>query len=97
MRKPKPLDPIRFNCAVRTLALLRAKTKVIAQLRANGEKVSQFSCREINELREQHFAKHMEELITQALVDVWQLPSFARYREQSGGPAQGRWVALHWP
>ena len=83
MRKPKPLDPIRFNCAVKTLALGRAKTAVVAQILANGEKVSQFSCRELNDKRDAYFAAHMEELITQALVDVWRLPQFARYRQQS--------------
>jgi hypothetical protein len=79
----RPLDPQRFQCAVKALALARAKSAVLAQILANGEKVSQFSCREINDKREAYFALHMEELINQALVDVWKLPSFARYRPQS--------------
>jgi hypothetical protein len=88
MRKPKPLDPQRFQCAVMTLALGRAKYRVLDQIRSEGLKVSHFSCREINDKRDQYFALHMEELITQALVDVWQLPQFARHREQSGASAR---------
>jgi len=86
MRKPKPLDPIRFHCAVRTLALHRAKTAVIAQIRADGLKLGQFSNREIDEKREAYFAAHMEELINQAIEDVWRMPSFARYRQQQTQP-----------
>ena len=78
----KPFDPRRFERAVKTLALYRAKTAVIAQIRANGQKLGQFSCREINEGREAYFAANMEELITQALVDVWRIPEFARHQRQ---------------
>jgi len=83
MRKPKPLDPQRFELAVKCLALHRAKTAVIAQIRADGLKLGHFSCREINEKRQAYFEAHMEELITKALVDVWRLPEFARYRQQT--------------
>jgi len=83
MRKPKPLDPIRFNCAVKALALYSAKQRVKEQIRARGEKVAHYSCREITALGEEYFASHMEELLAQALVDVWKLPSFARYRPAS--------------
>jgi hypothetical protein len=83
---PKQLDPQRFRAAVTTLALHRAKTAVLAQIRADGQKLGQFSCREINQKREAYFAAHMEELITQALVDVWRLPQFARYRQQQTQP-----------
>jgi len=78
MRK---LDPQRFERAVKTLALCRAKTAVLAQILANGEKVSQFSCREINDKREAYFAAHMEELITKAIEDCWRMPQFSRYRQ----------------
>ena len=76
----KPLDPVRFELAVTALALYRAKTAVIAQIRADGLKLGQFSSREINEKREAYFAAHMEELTTKALVDVWRFPEFARHR-----------------
>ena len=85
---PKPLDPQRFECAVKALALCRAKTAVLAQILANGEKVSQFSCREINDKRQAYFERNMEALITQALVDVWRLPSFARYRQTQSQSSQ---------
>jgi hypothetical protein len=55
---------------------------VIAQLRADNLKLGHFSCAEINAKRDQYFAAHMEELINQALVDVWRLPMFARYRQR---------------
>ena len=77
----KPLDPQRFELAVKCLALHRAKTKVIEQIRADGEKGCHYSSLEINNKREQYFADHMEELIAQALNDVWKLPMFARYRQ----------------
>ena len=80
MRKPRPLDPQRLQCAVMTLALGRAKYRVLDQLRADGKKPSHYSCVEINAHREQYFASHMQELIAQALIDVWKLPSFARYQ-----------------
>ena len=51
------------------------------KIRADGQKIGQFSCAEINEKRQAYFEANMEELITQALVDVWRLPMFARYRQ----------------
>jgi hypothetical protein len=86
MRK---LDPQRFECAVKALALCRAKSAVLAQILANGEKVSQFSCREINDKRQAYFEANMEALISQALVDVWRMPQFARYRQQQTQPQPG--------
>ena len=82
-RGMKPLDPIRFNCAVRCLALYSAKSKVIEQIRAEGKKLAHFSCREIHEKRDAYFAAHMEELLTKATADAWRLPMFARYRQQN--------------
>ena len=79
----RPLDEQRFRCAVRCLALHTAKTRVIDQLRAEGLKVSHYSCREINDLRQAYFDQHWQELINKALIDVWKLRSFARYRPQS--------------
>ena len=80
---PKQLDEQRFQCAVRCLALAKAKWAVRAQILADGLKLGQFSCVELNEKRDQYFAANMEELIERALVDVWRLPSFARYRPQT--------------
>jgi hypothetical protein len=83
---PKPLDPQRFERAVKGLALYRAREAVLTQIRADGLKLSQFSSREINAKREAFFAAHMEELITQALADVWRMPTFARYRQTQPQP-----------
>jgi hypothetical protein len=81
MRQTEPLDPQRFQLAVTSLALYQAKTKVIEQISANGEKLSAYSSRDISVMKEAYFAQHTKELITQALEDVWRLPSFARYRQ----------------
>jgi len=80
MRKPKPLDPQRFQLAVTCLALHQAKTKVKEQIRAKGDKLHEFSCKEITAMGEAYFAAHMEELINKAIADVWRMPQFARYR-----------------
>jgi hypothetical protein len=78
---PKPLDPQRFERAVISVALCRAKYRVLDQIRADGLKVSQFSCREINEKRQAYFAANMEELINKAIEDAWRFPEFARHRQ----------------
>ena len=77
---PKPLDPQRFERAVISVALCRAKYRVLDQIRADGLKVSQFTCREINDRRQAYFAANMEELVTRAIADVWRMPMFARHR-----------------
>ena len=79
----RPLDPARFERAVMSLAFCKAKWAVRAQILADGLKLCQFSCVELNAKRDQYFASHTEELIERALVDVWRLPSFARYRPQT--------------
>ena len=77
----KPLDPQRFERAVMGLALCRAKSAVIAQIRADGLKLHNYSCVEINSKRQAYFAANMEELITHAIADVWRSPRFAKYRQ----------------
>ena len=79
----KPLDPQRFQMTVMCLALGRAKSAVKAQILADGLKLSAFTCVELIAKRDAYFAANMEELIECALVDVWRLPSFARYRPQT--------------
>src|SRR6516164_7112439 len=83
---PKQIDEKRFQMAVMCLALGQAKSAVKADILTNGQKVSQFSCAELNDKRDQYFAANMEALINQALVDVWRLPSFARYRQTQTQP-----------
>ena len=79
---PKQIDEQRFQMAVMCLTLGRAKSAVKAQILADGLKLSAFSCAEINAKRQAYFASHMEELIASALVDVWRLPSMAKYLPQ---------------
>jgi hypothetical protein len=67
----------RFRCAVRTIALMRAKQAVKAQWRADGLKVSHFSAREIALQAEAYIAQHREELIARAATDVARFPEFA--------------------
>jgi hypothetical protein len=85
---PKQIDEQRFQMAVMCLALGRAKSAVKAQILADGLKLSAFTCVELNKKREAYFACHMEELIAAALVDVWRLPLFARYRPQTQSQSQ---------
>jgi hypothetical protein len=59
---------------------------VRAQILASGEKLCHFSCVELNEKRQAYFTANREELIASALVDVWKLKSFARYRPQPQTP-----------
>ncbi len=76
MRK---FDPQRFRSAVRTIALYRAKQAVRDQIRATGEKLAQFSARDITLRAEAFLAQHMEELITAAAREVATFPEFARF------------------
>jgi hypothetical protein len=70
----------RFNSAVRTIALYRAKKAVQAQIRARGERIADYSCREMSMMAEAHFARHRDELINKAAADVATFPEFSRYR-----------------
>jgi hypothetical protein len=79
----KSLDEQRFQCAVMSLALCKAKWAVRSQILADGLKLSAFTCAELNKRREAYFFCHMEELIAAALVDVWRLPSMAKYLPQA--------------
>ena len=78
----KPLDAQRFERAVISLALYRAMAAVLNQIRDEGLKVSQFTCREINDRRHAYFERNMKELITRAIADAWQMPMFARHKPQ---------------
>ena len=85
----KPLDQGRFERAVMSLALCEAKWAVRSQILADGLKLGQFTCAELNAKREAYFASHMEELIASALVDVWRLPSFAPQTQTQPGTQRG--------
>ena len=67
----------RFNCAVRTIALYRAKKAVQAQIRARGERISDYSCRDMSIMANDHFAQHRDELIARATEVVATFPEFS--------------------
>ena len=69
----------RFQLAVRTIALLKAKKSVQAQIRARGQRISDYSCREMSVMAEAHLAQHREELINIATQVVATFPEFSRY------------------
>jgi hypothetical protein len=67
----------RFNSAVRTIALYRAKKAVQAQIRARGERISDYSCRDMSIMANDHFAQHQEELINRATAVCLTFREFA--------------------
>jgi hypothetical protein len=69
----------RFNSAVRTLALYRAKKAVQAQIRARGQRISDYSCRDISLLASVELERNREELINKATAVVATFPEFSRY------------------
>jgi hypothetical protein len=77
VRKP---DPHRTHRAIMTLAMFRARSAVLKDIRAQGKRPSDFSARQITELAEGYFAQHMEPLITEAVEVIATSPGFARWR-----------------
>jgi hypothetical protein len=69
----------RFRSAVRTIALLRAKKAVQAQIRAKGERLSEYSCRDISLLAEAHLTQHLDELVARATLVVATFPEFSPF------------------
>jgi hypothetical protein len=69
----------RFQSAVRTIALFRAKKAVQAQIRARGQRISDYSCRDMSVMAEAEFERNREELINKATADVLTFPEFAGF------------------
>jgi hypothetical protein len=69
----------RFQSAIRTIALFRAKKAVQAQIRARGERIAGYCCREINLLAGIELERNREELINKATADVLTFPEFAGF------------------
>jgi hypothetical protein len=69
----------RFHGAVRTIALYRAKKAVQAQIKARGQRISDYSCRDITVMAEAEFERNREELIARATQMVATFPEFSRY------------------
>ncbi len=72
----------RYRRAVIIIARYRAKQAVREQIRARGQKIAQYSCREIAEQAEAYMAQHLEELIAKSVADCLTFPEFARYRSE---------------
>ena len=64
----------RFRSAVITVARLRARQVIKAQIKARGDKVCNFTAAQISLEADAYLAQHREELITKAAVDVASLP-----------------------
>jgi DNA invertase Pin-like site-specific DNA recombinase len=73
----------RFHSAVRIIAMLQAKRAVKEEIRAKGQKIAEFSCREISERADAFFAQHREELMAKATAIVRTFPEFAGCSELS--------------
>jgi hypothetical protein len=66
--------------AVAVLAHQRAKRLVQASIRAKGQRLSDFSAREIALLAEDYLAQHRQELIAEAENVIATSPYFAEWR-----------------
>ena len=70
----------RHRHAVMVLALMRAKKTVQAQIRAKGQRVSDYSNREISHLAEAEFERNRTRLIAEAEQVIATSPLFAYLR-----------------
>jgi hypothetical protein len=70
----------RHRRAVIALAHQRAKRLVQASIRAKGQRLSDFSAREITLLAEDYLAQHRAELVAEAEHAIATWPGFARWR-----------------
>jgi hypothetical protein len=70
----------RHRRAVIALAHQRAKRLVQAGIRAKGQRLSDFSAREITLLAEDYLAQHRAELVAEARHVIATWPGFARWR-----------------
>ena len=66
--------------ALIVLAMQRAKKVVKANIRAKGQRISDFSAREIALLAEDYLAQHRQELIAEAENVIATSPYFAQWR-----------------
>jgi hypothetical protein len=73
----RPPDPRRFHHAVIVVARYRARKQVEAAIRARGQKVSQFTARDLTVLADAELERNREALITQAVEACLTFPEFA--------------------
>lgn len=70
--------------AVRVLALQRAKKSVQAQIRAKGQRISDYSAKEISHLAHAELERNRERLMAEAAEAIATWPEFARWRLPPG-------------
>jgi hypothetical protein len=70
----------RHRHAVMVLAMQRAKKAVLATIRAKGQRIADFSAREIALLAEDYLAQHGEQLRVEAEEAIATWPGFAPWR-----------------
>jgi DNA-binding PucR family transcriptional regulator len=70
----------RHRHAVIVLAMQRAKRVVQANIRAKGQRLADFSAREITLMAEDYLAQHREQLRAEAEPAIATWPGFARWR-----------------
>ena len=63
MNKRQEEAMAKLHRAVMVFAKQRAKQAVIADIRAKGQKIADFSCLQINLLAQDYFARNMEQLV----------------------------------
>src|SRR5262249_29209478 len=71
---------MKIETAIMTLARQGAKRAVLAQLRAQGLRLGEFSAREIALKTDDYFAANIEPLINEAVEVITTSPHFARWR-----------------
>jgi hypothetical protein len=89
--------------AVIALAHQRAKRLVQASIRAKGQRLSDFSAREITLLAEDYLAQHREELIAEAENVIatspyfaeWRIPVFEKITETEHSPNANSAITRH--
>ncbi len=67
----------RFYSAVLTIGHYRAKKAVQAQIKARGQRISDYSCRDIGLLAQAYLGQHFNELINKTSSDLATWPEFA--------------------
>ena len=80
----------RFRSAVITVARLRARQIIKAQIKARGEKIYDFTAAQISLEADAYLAQPREELITKAAIDVANFPDFIRWRADILSVAQSQ-------
>jgi hypothetical protein len=65
-----------------TIARFMAKRAVQEQIRARGQKIAQFTCREISAMADAELERNLEELIANAVADCLTFLEFSRYRAE---------------